>query len=156
PAGSGAHYRLSRFSVSAEDSNHASTNSELPLITQRGGGLCDDLLFGADRYLYMAVIDPNADSGGTLQTIDANLFGGIFRIDVDKRPGSLAPNPHPAVTTNYAIPHDNPFVGATNFNGAPVDPSTVRSEYYAVGLRNPWRMFFDELTGLLYVGDPGT
>jgi len=157
-AGSGPHYRVSRFSVSANDSNLASTNSELPLITQRyvGVGICDDLLFGPDGYLYAAVADPNADNGGTLQSIDTNLFGGILRIDVDKKPGSLAPNPHPAVTTNYAIPSDNPFVGGTSFNGLPVDPAKVRTEFYAVGLRNPWRMTFDNASGLLYVGDPGS
>lgn len=157
-AGSGSHYRVSRFSVSAADPNLAVTNSQLPLITQRyiGMGLCDDMLFGPDGYLYIAVADPNMDSGGTAQAIDANLYAGILRIDVDKKPGSLPPTPHPAVTTNYAIPADNPFVGVTNFNGAPVDPTKVRGEFYAVGLRNPWRMSLDPLSGLLYVGDPGT
>jgi glucose/arabinose dehydrogenase len=157
-AGSGTHYRVSRFSVSANDPNLASTNSELPLITHRyvGTGICDDLLFGPDGCLYAAVADPNADNGGTLQSIDTNLFGGILRIDVDKKPGSLASNPHPAVTANYAIPFDNPFVGVTSFNGLPVDPAKVRTEFYAVGLRNPWRMTFDEASGLLYVGDPGS
>jgi uncharacterized repeat protein (TIGR03806 family) len=156
--GTGPHYRVSRFSVSQADPNSALTNSELPLITQRyvGSGFCDDLLFGPEGYLYIAVADPNMDSGGTAQTITSNLYGGILRIDVDKNPGNLTPNPHPAVTTNYAIPSDNPFVGATNFNGAPVDPSKVRTEFYAVGLRNPWRMSLDPLSGLLYVGDPGT
>ncbi len=155
-AGSGAHYRISRFSVSAEDPNLSPTNSEVPLITQRGLGLCDDLLFGPDGYLYASVADPNGETGGTLQAIDTNLYSGILRIDVDKKPGSLAPNAHPAVTTNYAIPSDNPFIDATNFNGAPVDSAKVRTEFYAVGLRNPWRMSFDELSGLLFVGDPGT
>ena len=156
--GAGPHYRVSRFSVSADDPNSALTNSELPLITQRyaGNGFCDDMLFGPEGYLYIAVADPGQDAGGTLQTITSNLYGGVLRIDVDKGPGSLPPNPSPAVTTNYAIPADNPFVGATNFNGAPVDPDKVRTEYYAVGLRNPWRMSFDPLSGLLYLGDPGT
>jgi uncharacterized repeat protein (TIGR03806 family) len=157
-AGTGSHYRVSRFSVSPDNANGALTNSEVPLITQRytGSGLCDDLLFGPEGYLYIAVGDPNMDSGGTPQTITANLYGGILRIDVDNNPGNLAPNPHPAVTTNYSIPWDNPFVGITNFNGTPVDPAKVRTEYYAVGLRNPWRMSLDPLSRLLYVGDPGT
>jgi glucose/arabinose dehydrogenase len=157
-AGNGPHYRVSRFSVSLEEPNSALTNSELPFITQRysGTGLCDDLLFGPDGYLYIAVGDPGMDSGGTPQAIDANLFGGILRIDVDKNPRNLTPNPHPAVTTNYVIPADNPFVGVTNFNGAQVDPAKVRTEFYAVGLRNPWRMSLDPLSGLLFVGDPGT
>src|SRR5215831_12349157 len=129
--GSGPHYRVSRLSVSAQDPNSALTNSELPLITQRytGNGFCDDLLFGPEGYLYIAVADPAMDAGGTPQTITSNLYGGILRIDVDKRPGNLTPTPYPAVTTNYAIPADNPFLGATSFNGAPVDPAAVRMEY---------------------------
>ncbi len=156
--GAGPHYRISRFSVSQGDPNAAQTNTELPLITQRyaGMGLCDDLLFGSDGYLYIAVGDPNMDSGGTIQRIDYNLFAGILRIDVDKNPANLPPNPHPAVTTNYAIPADNPFVGATHFLGLPLDPAKVRTEFYAVGLRNPWRMSLDPSSGLIYVGDPGT
>lgn len=156
--GSGSHYRVSRFSASPQDPNSAATNSELPLITQRytGNGFCDDMLFGSEGYLYISVADPNQDAGGSPQAIDSNLYGGILRIDVDQNPGSLPPNPHPAVTTNYAIPSDNPFVGATSFNGTPVDPGKVRTEFYAVGLRNPWRMSLDALSGLLYVGDPGT
>ncbi|HVV73070.1 MAG TPA: PQQ-dependent sugar dehydrogenase, partial [Verrucomicrobiae bacterium] len=62
----------------------------------------------------------------------------------------------PAVTTNYAVPPDNPFVGATNFNGLAVDSTKLRTEFYAVGLRNPWRMSQDPASGLLFVGDPGT
>jgi len=42
-AGSGPHYRVSRFSVSANDLNLASTNSELPLITQRYVGVGNPL-----------------------------------------------------------------------------------------------------------------
>ena len=157
-AGTGSHYRVSRFSVSPDNPNVTLTNTEVPLITQRytGSGVCDDLLFGSEGYLYIAVGDPNMDAGGTAQTITSNLFGGILRIDVDNNPGNLAPNSHPAVTTNYSIPKDNPFVGVTSFNGSAVDPAGVRTEFYAVGLRNPWRMSLDPISRLLYVGDPGT
>jgi hypothetical protein len=90
------------------------------------------------------------------QHIDKNFFGCIIRIDVDRRPGSLPPNPHPAVMPGtYTIPADNPFVDATSFIGSPVDPKNVRTEFYAVGLRNPWRMAFDYQTGLLWEGDVG-
>jgi glucose/arabinose dehydrogenase len=58
-------------------------------------------------------------------------------------------------TFNYRIPADNPFVGATTFNGAPVTSNNVRTEFYAVGLRNPWRWSFDRVTGLLYLADVG-
>jgi len=39
----------------------------------------------------------------------------------------------------YAIPADNPF----------------GSEIWDYGLRNPWRISFDQLTGDLYIGDVG-
>jgi glucose/arabinose dehydrogenase len=53
------------------------------------------------------------------------------------------------------VPRDNPFVGARTFNGEAVDPAAVRTEFWAVGLRNPWRMAFDPPTGRLWVGDVG-
>jgi hypothetical protein len=76
---------------------------------------------------------------------------------VDKNPGSLAPNPSPesATTTNYAVPSDNPFIGATSFDNLPVNPNQVRTEFWAVGFRNPWRYSFDPATGILYCGDVG-
>src|SRR5207247_990170 len=89
------------------------------------------------------------------QAIDKGFFGGIIRIDVDQRPGSLPPNPHPSSTTNYAIPPDNPFIGVGSYNGYTVDPTQVRTEFYATGFRNPWRIAFDFTTGELYCGDVG-
>jgi len=80
-----------------------------------------------------------------------------MRIDVDNRPGSLPPNPHislPALT-NYSIPPDNPYVGVTNFNGISVNPTNVRTEFWAVGMRNPWRFTFDPFSGAMYVGHVG-
>ena len=160
PAGSGRHYRVARFQLSADNPNAGLTNSELPLITQKNrtaARTCNDLAFGPDGYLYIAVgwISSTTYPANHSQRIDGDLEGGILRIDVDNRPDSLSPHPHAASSTNYAIPRDNPFVEATAFNGAPVDSTQVRTEYYATGLRNPWRMSFDTATGLLYCGDAG-
>ena len=47
--------------------------------------------------------------------------------------------PAPTPTINYRIPPDNPFVGVSNFNGVALSYTNVRTEFYAVGLRNPWR-----------------
>ncbi len=161
--------RLARFTISATDPNVADPASELPLITQpdrgsdhNGGGL----EFGPDGYLYVSLGDeaylgPNNRGGrgdlyGNAQKIDGSLFSGIIRLDVDKKPGNLPPNPHPAVHPGtYLIPKDNPWVGATSFNGAPVDPAKVRTEFWAVGFRNPWRMTIDPVTSLIWVGDIG-
>ncbi len=160
-AGSGLHNRLSRFRVSSTDPNIADPNFEQPLLTQydeasnHNGG---ELLFGPDGFLYLSL----GDEGGANnqyrngQRIDRDFFAGILRLDVDRRPASLPPNPHPAVHPGtYAIPPDNPFVGATTFNTTPITPSDVRTEFWATGLRNPWRMAFDSATGALWCADVG-
>jgi glucose/arabinose dehydrogenase/mono/diheme cytochrome c family protein len=159
-AGTGLHDILARYTVSANDPNKADAASEVRLIVQRdeannhNGG---DLHFGPDGYLYVSLGDEGGanDSWNNSQRIDRDFFSAIARIDVDKRPGSLPPNAHPAATTNYAVPPDNPFIGATSFNGSAVNPAMVRTEFWAVGLRNPWRFSFDPDTGWLYCGDVG-
>jgi glucose/arabinose dehydrogenase len=160
-AGSGLHNRLSRFRASATDANAADLGSEEPLLTQRdeannhNGG---ELLFGPDGYLYLSLGDEGGanDQYQNAFVIDRDFFAGILRLDVDRRPGSLAPNAHPAVHAGaYAVPADNPFVGASSFNGQPVSPAAVRTELWATGLRNPWRMAFDSATGQLWCADVG-
>lgn len=156
------HQRVSRFETSPSDPNLGLVNSELPLITQHddfsnhNGG---DLHFGADGYLYISLGDEGMqnDAGNNSQRIDKDFFSSILRIDVDKLPGNLDPNPHPALmnATNYFIPADNPFVTATEFNGAAINTNALRAEIWATGMRNPWRMHFDRVTDTLYVGDVG-
>jgi uncharacterized repeat protein (TIGR03806 family) len=151
---------ISRFQTSPTNPNHGLVGSELTLIAQNdrlanhNGG---DLHFGPDGYLYATVGDEGAQYNGyrNAQNITNNFFSAILRIDVDKRPGNLLPNPHPASSTNYFIPADNPLIGLTNFNGQAVNPTNIRTEFYAIGFRNPWRMSFDPATGRLYVGDVG-
>ena len=170
-AGTGTrHDILSRFTVSVGNSNLANSASEQYLIRQHdeavnhNGG---DLHFGADGYLYVSLGDEGGgdDQYNNSQTITKDFYAGLLRIDVDKRPGNRNPQPHASVTapTNYFVPIDNPFVhtnlgGTWNgvFNGA-LTPNLnlVRNEFWAVGLRNPWRFSFDRVTGWLYLGDVG-
>ena len=63
------------------------------------------------------------------------LLGKILRIDVDNT----------SFGKNYAIPPDNPFVNNPN----------IRHEIWAYGLRNPWRISFDSLTGDFFIADVG-
>lgn len=152
--------RVSRFSTDPTDPNAGLIASEQILISQpdlASNHQGADIHFGPDGYLYIPVGDEGGanDAFGNSQRIAHDFFSGILRIDVDKRPGNLEPNPHAAITTNYLVPADNPFVGATSFNGRAVDPTKVRTEFWAVGLRNPWRITFDEQTGDLYCGDVG-
>jgi len=153
--------RLSRFQISATNPDRADAASEQQMIAQpdqapnHNGG---ELLFGPDGYLYLSLGDEGAanDRFRNSQRIDKNFFSGILRLDVDRGARSIAPNPHPAVFAGtYAIPADNPFVGVGTFNGRDVDLTHVRTEFWAVGLRNPWRMSFDAVTGELWCGDVG-
>lgn len=161
--------RLSRFTVPPDQiaaaNPVADPASELILIEQadrednHNGG---DLHFGADGYLYYSVGDEaNAnDKYVNSQDIDKNIFSAMLRIDVDKKADNLEPNPHVSVPTDgglarYSVPADNPYVGATTFNGLAVNPAAVRTEFWAVGLRSPWRFSFDPPTGELWLGDVG-
>ncbi len=65
----------------------------------------------------------------------------------------------------YSIPIDNPLVATSQggtwngmFNGSTITPENepyVRSEFWAVGLRSPWRFSIDEPTGDIWLGDVG-
>ncbi len=160
--GNGLHERVARFQTTSTNANVALANTELPLITQydeacNHNGGC--LQFGPDGYLYVSLGDEGNqnDSFNNSQRIDKDFFSGILRIDVDKRAANLVPTTHLArlSTTNYFIPADNPFVGATTFNGSSISTSALRSEFWAIGLRNPWRFSFDTQTGMLLCGDVG-
>lgn len=160
-AGTGLHNRLARFLASAGDPQSADPGSEQPLLTQydeaanHNGG---QILFGPDGCLYLSLGDEGGgnDQFQNSQRLDRDFFSGVVRLDVDQRPGSLPPNPHPAVHPGtYTIPPDNPWVGVTTFNGTALTAAAVRTEFWAVGLRNPWRMAFDAATGRLWLGDVG-
>jgi glucose/arabinose dehydrogenase len=158
--GSGRHQVISRFQVTATNANVALASTELVLISQfdtEGNHNGGDLHFGPDGYLYASVGDEGLQYNGDFnaQVITNKFFSAILRIDVDKRPGNLLPNPYPASSSNYFIPADNPFVGVTNFNGQTFNATSVRTEFYAIGFRNPWRFCFVPATGFLYVGDVG-
>lgn len=154
------HNRLSRFKVDPTNPNRALSESETILFSQEdqasnhNGG---DIHFGPDGYLYVSLGDEGGgnDNYNNSQLINKDFFAGILRIDVDERPENLLPNTHPAVRGSYRVPADNPFVGVTRFNNLPVNAESVRTEFWAVGLRNPWRMTFDPATGRLVTGDVG-
>ncbi len=132
---------VSRFQVSSTNPDSADKNSELILLTfnqpfSNHNGGC--LAFGPDGNLYIATGDGGSggDPQNNAQNI-TNLLGKILRIDVN----------NPQTPLNYGIPNDNPFIDSTNVN--------VRKEIFAWGLRNPWRMSFDPVTGWLWAGDVG-
>ncbi|MES2924808.1 MAG: LamG-like jellyroll fold domain-containing protein [Verrucomicrobiota bacterium] len=172
-SGGSWYQRISRFKVSAANPNVADPASELILLNQLDQGSNHDggdLHFGPDGYLYYTAGDEEAqrDLRFNSQKINLDFFSGIFRIDVDKKPGNLAPNPHTAIPTDsgaarFSVPIDNPFVHTTlggtwngTYNGNTVTPlTTVRTEFWCTGLRHVWRMSFDPATGDLWAGDVG-
>ncbi|BDQ01594.1 PQQ-dependent sugar dehydrogenase [Ignavibacterium sp.] len=131
---------ISRFQVTSNPDS-ADKNSELILLTfnqpySNHNGGC--VAFGPDGYLYIATGDGGSggDPQNNAQNI-TNLLGKILRIDVN----------NPQLPLNYGIPPTNPFADSTN--------SSIRKEIYAYGLRNPWRMSFDAVTGWLWAADVG-
>ncbi|GAB3545604.1 PQQ-dependent sugar dehydrogenase [Spirosoma fluminis] len=129
---------VSRFKASSAEAGQADPASEVVLFrfaqpySNHNGG---KLVFGSDGYLYVSTGD--GGSGGDPQDNGQDRkawLGKILRVDVNSTEKG-----------QYGIPADNPFKG--NKEG-------VLEEIYAYGLRNPWRMSFDD-RGQLWVGDVG-
>jgi glucose/arabinose dehydrogenase/mono/diheme cytochrome c family protein len=142
---------LTRYDLSAGDPA-AVVATATPLIAQgrnndgyHNGGSVE---FGPDGFLYLAVGE--SSSRRCHQRIDCSLYGGILRLDVDRKGGSvsrpIARQPENGQTANYYIPLDNPYVG---------DPKAL-GEFWAHGLRNPFRISFDPQGGTLWAGEVGS
>lgn len=178
PTNTGAqnYLRLSRFQADGTPGAYlqaatAIPSSELPMITQRdeaGNHNGGDMHFGADGYLYITTGDEGGanDTHDNARFIDKDFFSAVLRIDVDQLSGSLVPNPHTNTPSGahvasavhsgtYRIPPNNPFIGVTTHHGFAIDTGKLRTEIWACGLRNPWRMSFDTPTGRLFLADVG-
>lgn len=126
--------RISRFTRNTATT--ADPDSEVILLTVDqpfNNHNAGPLAFGPDDYLYVPFGDGGSggDPGNRSQD-PTNLLGKMLRIDVN---GSLP----------YEIPATNPFVNS---------PDTL-SEIWSLGLRNPWKFSFDQLTGDMYIADVG-
>jgi glucose/arabinose dehydrogenase len=129
---------VSRFKAPSANATSVDPSSEVvlfrfdqPYANHNGG----KVLFGHDGYLYVSTGD--GGSGGDPKNNAQNRsswLGKILRIDVNSTEKG-----------RYGIPSDNPYKG--NKDG-------YREEIYAYGLRNPWRISFDD-KGQLWAGDVG-
>jgi len=141
--------RISRFDLSQPTAYERATSEQPLLVLKRedsgfhNGG---SLVFGPDGYLYIALGEGVRTPEGFTS---AQVFrAGILRIDVSGERGrGLAIEPFDyGRLAGYRVPADNPFV----------DDPRVRNEYWALGLRNPYRVSFDAQTGALWAGDVGS
>ncbi len=131
----GGSTRVERYEMTSDPNIADPTTGQLimmipqPFSNHNGG----HILFGPDGMLYVASGDGggSGDPQGNGQNRTTRL-GAVLRVDVDG--GSP-----------FAIPPDNPYVGQ----------GTFLPEIWLWGLRNPWRIAFDPVSGDLYVADVG-
>ena len=96
-----------------------------PYPNHNGG----DLVLGPDGMLYVAMGDGGSGGDPERRASDPQqLLGKLLRID-----------PTPSGDAQYTVPSDNPF----------------GNEVWSYGLRNPWKIAFDPVTGELWVADVG-
>ena len=135
-SGAGGCTKIARFEASPTNPNQALANTRAQIIeysqpfdNHNGGAIA----FGPDGMLYVASGD-GGDGGDPFRNAQnlSQRLGKILRLDV--RVGA------PSI-----VPATNPFVGVPN-----TDPLV-----YHYGLRNPWRISFDRVTGDLLIGDVG-
>lgn len=127
---------IARFTVDSSGAPVIDPRSEQVILRWPSDGHNGgDLRFGPDGFLYVSVGDRGSpgDLKNMGQRVDL-IASGVLRLDVLRaEPGKP-----------YAVPTDNPFTHLPD----------VRGEFWAYGLRNPWRMWFGQ-DGDLWLGDNG-
>lgn len=112
-----------------------------------------DLAFGPDGYLYIPLgdggpdpYDPRGVPGDPNNNAQRreSLLGSILRIDPNPTRGLRVDCGLTSDDPLYSIPSDNPWLGDSGCD-----------ELWAKGLRNPWRVAIDSLTGNVFIADVG-
>ncbi len=136
-------YTMSSVGSDVCDAGCAATKREVMRVAQPAWHHnIGDIEFDANNLLYISAGDGGVDSppgflfSNNSQRLD-RFFGKIHRIDPF---GSNSAN------GQYGIPASNPFADGPGGN---VD------EIYAYGLRNPYRLDFDPVTGDLFASETG-
>lgn len=156
--------RLAKFDWNPQTSTFDPNTEEILFqqydrFTWHNGGA---MFFGPDEFLYLSLGDEGDDpmQAASTQRLDGGFFSGILRIDVDNDPTRShpiirqpIPNENPPTgwgetySQGYSIPNDNPWLSP--------DGSHLE-EFYALGLRSPYGMFFDPITEKIWVSDTGS
>jgi glucose/arabinose dehydrogenase len=130
---------IARFAIAANAVDIASQEIIIEVLEPHWWHNVNDIVFDDEGLMYVGA----GDGGGLDAMYDSNhgqdatnLLATVFRID-----------PNPPGTPGYTIPPGNPFADG------PDGPNA--DEVWAFGLRNPWRMSFDTVTGRLWAGDVG-
>lgn len=144
-----AFMHLDRFACTGDLANPASVNLALDTTSRRvvldaipdtainhNGG---SVRFGPDGKLYLSI---GEDSWHCTAQSVASQGGCVVRMDVSGLPAGGSTS---APTYASLDPGDNPLSSANDFSQLVI----------AFGLRNPFRMEIDPLTGNLYLGDVG-
>ena len=158
--GAEAYWRLSRFNV-PDGTRAADPETEQILIQQYDRQQFHDAgcMAFIDGYLHISIGDEGGsnDQYNVGQKINERLFSGILRIDVDQKatshPIRRQPTQRPmpsgwpdSFTANYMIPPDNPFNDVSGGN---------LEEFYAIGLRQPYRFSHDSVSGRTWIAESG-
>lgn len=131
------HSRIVRYTLSRQAPWRIAEGSERTIIQWESNGHNGAAaVFGNDGMLYVTSGDGTAQNDGDNAGQNLALMRSkILRIDVDG-----APSDKP-----YVVPPDNPFVGQEG----------IVPETWAYGLRNPWRITSDPMTGQIWAGQNG-
>ena len=129
--------RISRFKVNPQPPYELAADSETTIIEWPSDGHNGvAMAFGLDGMFYVTSGDGTSDSDTNLRGQEmSHLTAKVLRIDLE----------HPSEGKAYSVPSDNPFVGKAG----------IAPETWAFGLRNPWRMTSDRVTGQIWVGNNG-
>lgn len=131
------HSRIVRYTLSRQAPWRIVEGSEKTIIEWDSNGHNGAAsVFGKDGMLYVTSGDGTAQNDGDSAGQNlALLRSKILRLDVDGAPPDKT----------YVVPPDNPFAGQEG----------VRPETWAYGLRNPWRITSDPVSGQIWAGQNG-
>jgi len=102
-------------------------------------------------------LEPNSHANPAASVLGFSAVDGIPRDEIPVGSGIFK--------ARYSVPIDNPYVSVAQggdwdgtLNGVTMDSASlpyIRSEFWAIGLRSPWRFSIDTPTGEVWLADVG-